>query len=300
MDYYIQGDAARAKEIKAAFEAKGCVMHIGIQCDLNDMIYFSYNGKVGCMKLRNLDLFKTHPDYKELELPIESKFKVGDWVVSTREPSLTYRILESNVTNELGELDYKVEIYSNGIYEKTCFIASNKMDEWGRLWTIQDAKDGDVLVTEDYIFIFKYILHGGVHLYCHYNIDDEEFDSDIPDAIIGNIHDKGAHFRPATKEQRDLLFAKMKEAGYEWDAEKKELRKIKPHYNISNFHAGMPVLVRDYNKTQWRYVQFSHYVGGESSRFNACGNCWCQCIPYEGNEHLLGTTDMCDGQYINW
>ena len=31
---------------------------------------------------------------------------------------------------------------------------------------------------------------------------------------------------PATKEQRELLFAKMKEAGYEWDAEKKELKKI--------------------------------------------------------------------------
>ena len=29
---------------------------------------------------------------------------------------------------------------------------------------------------------------------------------------------------PATKEQRDLLFQKMKEAGYEWDAEKKELK----------------------------------------------------------------------------
>lgn len=34
---------------------------------------------------------------------------------------------------------------------------------------------------------------------------------------------KGAH--PATKEQRDLLFQKMKEASYEWDAEEKELRK---------------------------------------------------------------------------
>ena len=30
----------------------------------------------------------------------------------------------------------------------------------------------------------------------------------------------------ATKEQRDLLFQKMKEAGYEWNAEKKELKKI--------------------------------------------------------------------------
>ena len=31
---------------------------------------------------------------------------------------------------------------------------------------------------------------------------------------------------PATKEQRELLFKKMKEAGYEWDSDKKELRKI--------------------------------------------------------------------------
>lgn len=34
------------------------------------------------------------------------------------------------------------------------------------------------------------------------------------------------YFTPATKEQRDLLFQKMKEGGYEWDAEKKELKKI--------------------------------------------------------------------------
>ena len=38
---------------------------------------------------------------------------------------------------------------------------------------------------------------------------------------VGNIG--GA---PATKGQRDTLFAKMKEAGYEWDAEKKEVKKI--------------------------------------------------------------------------
>ncbi len=32
---------------------------------------------------------------------------------------------------------------------------------------------------------------------------------------------------PATKAERDLLFAKMREAGYEWDEKKKELNKIK-------------------------------------------------------------------------
>ena len=33
-------------------------------------------------------------------------------------------------------------------------------------------------------------------------------------------------FVPATREQRDLFFQKMKEAGYEWNAKKKELKKI--------------------------------------------------------------------------
>ena len=33
-------------------------------------------------------------------------------------------------------------------------------------------------------------------------------------------------FYPATKEQCDILFQKMKESGYMWDSEKKELIKI--------------------------------------------------------------------------
>lgn len=39
--------------------------------------------------------------------------------------------------------------------------------------------------------------------------------------------------KPATKEQRDLLFQKMKKADYEWDAEKKELRKIDARENLT-------------------------------------------------------------------
>ena len=85
----------------------------------------------------------------------------------------------------------------------------------------------------------------------------------------------------------------------------KELGLPKPHYDISNFHAGMPVLVRDYNNSQWSYVQFSHLiaernVGEGGFKFNACGIPYIQCIPFDGNEHLLGTTDMCDEMYINW
>ena len=80
----------------------------------------------------------------------------------------------------------------------------------------------------------------------------------------------------------------------------KELELPKPHYDIANFHAGMPVLVRDGNCHEWRYVTFSHYrkVG---TPFCAGGQYWSQCIPFdEGTKHLLGTTDMPSEEYINW
>jgi hypothetical protein len=81
MDYYIQGDAARAKEIKAAFEAKGCTLYrLASNCDSEDLIYYSLNGIVRGIKKDNLYLFEAHPGYKELELPVKPKFKVGDWI----------------------------------------------------------------------------------------------------------------------------------------------------------------------------------------------------------------------------
>ena len=55
----------------------------------------------------------------------------------------------------------------------------------------------------------------------------------------------GSH--PATKEQRDLLFQKMEEEGYQWDAEKKELKKIGESENIKNqIMSEITDLVKDY------------------------------------------------------
>lgn len=50
------------------------------------------------------------------------------------------------------------------------------------------------------------------------------------------------------------------------------------------------VLVRDTDEDEWRAVEFSHKREGIYA-FCACGAMWRQCIPYEGNEHLIGTTN---------
>ena len=51
------------------------------------------------------------------------------------------------------------------------------------------------------------------------------------------------------------------------------------------------VLVRDYYGSKWRANFFSHMTGEESLPFSCGGLEWRYCIPYEGNEHLLGTSN---------
>ena len=72
----------------------------------------------------------------------------------------------------------------------------------------------------------------------------------------------------------------------------------KPHYDISNFKPFDRVLVRQDDSCTWGASFFGRYSG----MFMCCSNVWFeQCIPFnDDTKHLLGTTDMCDEQYINW
>lgn len=56
------------------------------------------------------------------------------------------------------------------------------------------------------------------------------------------------------------------------------------------------VLMRSSNAREWVGTIYSHY----NKKFYGCGMCCDQCIPYEGNEHLLGTTNDCDEYYKTW
>ncbi len=52
------------------------------------------------------------------------------------------------------------------------------------------------------------------------------------------------------------------------------------------------VLVRDDENQEWRASFFSNeYRHGGKKAYVCTGFTWAFCIPYEGNEHLLGTTD---------
>lgn len=134
---------------------------------------------------------------------VEPKFKVGDFIVNDY---CMGRVIE--ITNDAYLLDTEQGIP---------FSCEHNI----HLWTIQDAKDGDVLATDNGVCIFNGTLEEGKYPLAYCGITARGFDFynvDLPFSNDNNIH-------PATKEQRNTLFTKMKEAGYEWNADKKELKK---------------------------------------------------------------------------
>ncbi len=55
---------------------------------------------------------------------------------------------------------------------------------------------------------------------------------------------------------------------------------------------GMPVLVRDEVGDDWEYDVLGRIrSGGYACEYQCIGGIFYQCVPYEGNEHLLGTSN---------
>lgn len=147
------------------------------------------------------------------------KFKVGDWIV--QENAGVYKV------TEICESWYEV-IDSHELHYSIGF----DQESMCHLWTIQDAKHGDVLYAvghhNDCIFIFNRLDNDVSDRdrvfatgYCCL-ADKMEFCVQGPYSIeVG-----AATVKPATKIQCDLLFQEMKEAGYEWDSYRMELKRI--------------------------------------------------------------------------
>ena len=72
-------------------------------------------------------------------------------------------------------------------------------------------------------------------------------------------------------------------------------------FDITTLKPFDKVFVRDNNTQEWVISFFSHCNGLEIYKYSCInGHGYAQCIPYEGNQHLLGTTTDCDDFYKTW
>ena len=162
-------------------------------------------------------LAKLSEDEQKPDDKIEPKFKVGDWTVSNLDKK----------ARQISEFHF--DEYNSYYVVDGKSVNLEEYDRLHHLWTISDAKPGDVIYlpngnNEYYFFIFKGIENAAVNSFAHFH-QYNDGTSEV-EGTIDRLFSVNDVFHPATKEQRELLFQKMKEAGYEWDEDKKELKKI--------------------------------------------------------------------------
>ena len=145
---------------------------------------------------------------------VKPKFHEGDWIISNNKKYI-YQVVE---------VKRGIYVIRDNADNHEYHVGIESADRDGGLWNISDAKDGDVLVNGSNIFIFHFINDTRLMGYCHVNTDDGRFYDDIGKNECFCLID--AVVNPATKEQRDTLMKAMNDAGWEFDFEKKELKKL--------------------------------------------------------------------------
>lgn len=157
--------------------------------------------------------------------------------------------------------------------------------------TQPEFKDGDIVFMKgiksgyyaNCIFILRSEYKDGderAFYYAFYNTDDK-----FTIAEYGNTR---VHYslRPATDSEKQQLFDALAKKGKAWDAEKKAIVNLESVVELKPFDK---VLVRDSKSDNWRANLFG-YIGKKDGYYHCVYANWAYCIPYIGNESLLGTT----------
>ena len=172
----------------------------------------------------------------------KSEFKVGDWIVHNSSNTL-YKIASFSS-------GYYSLIDINGIHLYPCLCPN----EYFHLWTLSDVKNGDILYSPSHHLIWIY--KNNKEVYAGINMN---YDSSLEIYTNFVIPSDAC---PATKKQCGALLAKMHEAGYDFDFEKKELKKVdqKPAETVkwSSQEENCICQLESLVKEKWRYAEKEH------------------------------------------
>lgn len=159
-----------------------------------------------------------------------------------------------------------------------------------------EFKDGDIVFMKgikselfaNCIFILRSEYKDGderAFYYAFYNVDDKY--------TLDEYGNTKVHYslRLATDSEKQQLFDALSKKGKRWDAEKKEVVNLKPKVELKPFDK---VLVRDSKSDKWR-ANLLGYIDKDEYYHCVYAN-WVYCIPYIGNESLLGTTKDVEGE----
>lgn len=86
-----------------------------------------------------------------------------------------------------------------------------------------------------------------------------------------------------------------------WFADQDKYELVPDKFDVSTLKPFDKVLVRDTDKGCWDITFYELYTENYPYPHRTLGgNVYKQCIPYEGNEHLMGLVKDCDNYYKTW
>lgn len=160
-----------------------------------------------------------------------------------------------------------------------------------------EFKDGDIIkMTWDkysaIVIFWEYSNFGkGLDSHVFFNIKTKIIEYNIHGHTLQDMI-----LRFATEEEKQQLFEALAKEGKHWDAEKKQIVDLKPKYEFKPMDLCLMKYIGKYNNRGWELCQYAyteHRVSssGEQRDFYHAvgGEIYAECIPYKGNEHLLGT-----------
>lgn len=156
-----------------------------------------------------------------------------------------------------------------------------------------EFKDGDIVVAEEDNYYDKVIFIAAIKdtivSKALINVRYEDYEVHYNEYRFG--HNRS--LRLATDSEKQQLFEALAKESKQWDAGKKMIIDLKPKVELKPFDN---VLVRHQKTEEWRANIFSNTDKTDEYLDYVCVNGrWEFCIPYEGNESLLGTTKDVDG-----
>ena len=109
-----------------------------------------------------------------------------------------------------------------------------------------------------------------------------------------HFQNEGIEFiRYATEEEKEQLFSALEKKGKAWDVKKKM---IVDKYEFKPMDLCLMKYIGQYNNRGWELCQYAYTehrvssIGEQRDFYHAVGGeIYAECIPYKGNEHLLGT-----------
>lgn len=206
--------------------------------------------------------------------------------------NVSFKRLLDNVVypiHVVGKNSRQIYFSKDGLYiaDDSCSDAecqlfpSSEMRDWTKFFKRGDVviKDGGGMaaVFDGWANDTYTEFNTTVNLYCDNNTGEEE----VCTTLL---------FRKATEEERNQFIEKVErilKGKYNPDT-----MQVDPVKSTCPFKPFDKVLVRDAEGLEWYANYFSHYREYDQGYPYACmGVYYRYCIPYEGNEHLLGTTD---------